>query len=217
VWKNEFRKSTAEISNLAGCSERTVRNILQFEHDYGVVNNPFAQLHGGRRLLSTGDMDYISSTIQATPVIYLDEIQERLLLYRNIDVSLSTVSCALKNLALTHKKVTHEAIECNELVRACWQAEHGDIPAEYCVWLDEAGVDNHTNRHDEGWAMVGRACVRQTLFLHGRRYSILPAFTCDGYIALDIFEGSVNKERFIGFLNELVSFVYISNHQTHFL
>ncbi|KIK42780.1 hypothetical protein CY34DRAFT_62694, partial [Suillus luteus UH-Slu-Lm8-n1] len=32
-------------------------------------------------------------------------------------------------------------------------------------------------------------------------YSILPAFSSDGFIALDIFEGSVNKERFIQFLN----------------
>ncbi|TFK78757.1 hypothetical protein K466DRAFT_468528, partial [Polyporus arcularius HHB13444] len=33
------------------------------------------------------------------------------------------------------------------------------------------------------------------------RYSILPALTMDGIIALDIFEGSVNKERFLQFLN----------------
>jgi len=31
---------------------------------------------------------------------------------------------------------------------------------------------------------------------------VLPAFTCAGYIALDIVEGSVTKEKFITFLEE---------------
>ena len=31
---------------------------------------------------------------------------------------------------------------------------------------------------------------------------MLPAFTCAGYIALDIVEGSVTKEKFITFLEE---------------
>ena len=39
-------------------------------------------------------------------------------------------------------------------------------------------------------------------FIHGQCYSILPAFTSDGFIALDNFEGSVNKDHFMWFLNE---------------
>ncbi|EIW58335.1 uncharacterized protein TRAVEDRAFT_124639, partial [Trametes versicolor FP-101664 SS1] len=33
------------------------------------------------------------------------------------------------------------------------------------------------------------------------RFSLLPALSLDGIIALDIFEGSVNKERFIAFVH----------------
>ncbi|KIK34419.1 hypothetical protein CY34DRAFT_39822, partial [Suillus luteus UH-Slu-Lm8-n1] len=33
-------------------------------------------------------------------------------------------------------------------------------------------------------------------------FSVLPAFSCEGIIALDIFEGSVNKEWFMKFLND---------------
>ncbi|KAI9059853.1 hypothetical protein FKP32DRAFT_1578970 [Trametes sanguinea] len=47
---------------------------------------------------------------------------------------------------------------------------------------------------------MGQACVRRTTFLRGQRYSVLPALSVDGIIALDIFEGSVNKERFISFV-----------------
>ncbi|KAJ7659634.1 hypothetical protein DFH06DRAFT_922001, partial [Mycena polygramma] len=34
------------------------------------------------------------------------------------------------------------------------------------------------------------------------RFSMLPALSCHGIIALDIFEGLVNKEKFIQFISE---------------
>ena len=71
---------------------------------------------------------------------------------------------------------------------------------EYIIWLDEAGIDDHTNQRAQGWAKLGQACVRRAAFIRGERFSILPALTCDGIIALDIFEGTVNKEKFINFL-----------------
>ena len=83
-----------------------------------------------------------------------------------------------------------------------WQAEYGDIPANYFVWLDKSSVDDCTNQHMDGWAVSGHACVHCTMFIRGQQYSVLPAFTSEGYIALDIFEGSVNKERFICFLED---------------
>ena len=105
-------------------------------------------------------------------------------------------------LALSRKQVSPDAAERNELLRATWQAAYADIPADYIVWLDESSVDDRTNQRQMGWAQVGRACVRKEFFVRGQRYSVLPALTCDGYIALDIFEGAVNKEKFLTFLNE---------------
>jgi hypothetical protein len=79
---------------------------------------------------------------------------------------------------------------------------YGDIPADYFIWLDESSVDDYTNQCTHGWAAVGHACVHRATFIRGQRYSILPALTSDGIITLDIFEGSVNKEKFIQFLKE---------------
>jgi hypothetical protein len=90
----------------------------------------------------------------------------------------------------------------NKLLRATWQAEYGDIPAEYFVWLDESSVDNHTNQCMNGWAVCICPCVHWAMFIWGQQYWVLLAITSKGYIALDIFEGSVNKERFIHFLEE---------------
>ena len=93
-------------------------------------------------------------------------------------------------------------MERNKLLGATWQVEHGDIPAEYFVWLDESSIDDHTNQCTNGWAVSGHACGCHAMFIWGQWYSVLPALMSKGYIALDIFEGSVNKGRFIHFLEE---------------
>jgi hypothetical protein len=124
---------------------------------------------------------------------------------RDVEVSISTLSRTLNRLAITHKAVAKEAMERNEHLRATWQVVMGQYDACQLVFVDEAGVDDRTNIRQNGWAPLGQACVRRTTFLRGRKYSILPALSCDGILALEIFEGSVNHERFVNFLrNHLV-------------
>ena len=210
TWHEEKHLSPKEIADLAGCCVRTVYYILSYHREFNTSRDPFTRgAHGHPRSLDTGDMNYIAALIDARPKIYLDEIQEQLLTARDVLVSVPTLSRALRHMALANKQVANAALERNELLRATWQAAYADIPAEYCVWLDEASVDDLTNQRTAGWAPMGRACVCRAAFIRGQRYSVLPALTCDGIIALDIFEGSVNKERFIQFLNEqLVSAIF---------
>ncbi|KAJ7824503.1 hypothetical protein B0H13DRAFT_1579763, partial [Mycena leptocephala] len=75
----------AEIAQLAGCCIRTVYDVLAFQRDYGQTTNPFSRPRGGSRTLSTSDINYIASVLQAHPKIYLDELQQRLLESRGIE------------------------------------------------------------------------------------------------------------------------------------
>ena len=68
------------------------------------------------------------------------------------------------------------------------------------VALDESAVDGKTGQHHYGQSPSGQSCVHQMSFLWGVCYSILPALTTEGIIALDIFKGSVMKEIFLSFL-----------------
>ncbi|KAH6880190.1 hypothetical protein BKA70DRAFT_1061320, partial [Coprinopsis sp. MPI-PUGE-AT-0042] len=138
-WHVEFGLSTEELATLAGCSRRNVQYILSYFRDFNALRNPFARgVMGRRRALTSVDINFINSMLQAQPKLYLDEIQERLLRYRHVDVSLATISRTLRRLSISHKLVSAEAAERNELLRAVWQAEWGHHPAEYFVWLDEA-------------------------------------------------------------------------------
>ena len=154
AWHSELGKSDTEIAALANCSEHTVREVLWLHHTFGVVRNPFAQPRGGRRPLTTGDLNFISSLLVANPCLYLDELQDQLATDRDTHVSILTVSRAVRSLALSCKRVSAAAMERNELLHATWQAEYGDIPADYFVWLDESSVDDHTNQRTHGWAAL---------------------------------------------------------------
>ena len=74
--------------------------------------------------------------------------------------------------------------------------------------LDESDVDDFTNQRHYGWALTGRARVSRDTFIRGRRYLILPALTYEGIVALDIFEESASKERFIQFLRDQIVSLY---------
>ena len=135
VWYHEQQKMAPQIALLAGCSLRAVYYILSYDRDYGTINNPFAQTVGRTRGLNTGDLNYLISLLEARPKIYLDELQEELFTARDVDVSIPTISCALRQWEMSNKTVASAALERNELLRATWQAEYGDIPAEYCIWF----------------------------------------------------------------------------------
>ncbi|KAJ6576918.1 hypothetical protein DFH09DRAFT_812878, partial [Mycena vulgaris] len=70
--------------------------------------------------------------------------------------------------------------------------------------LDESTVDNKAAQRSHGRSTAGTPCVQCMTFIRGTRYSILPALTMEGIVALNIFEGSVTKEHFLGFLREQV-------------
>jgi hypothetical protein len=46
--------------------------------------------------------------------------------------------------------------------------------------------------------------VKKTVFVRGKRYTILPALSLDGIIGLDIMEGSYDKQKFKDFIMDKV-------------
>ena len=65
---------------------------------------------------------------------------------------------------------------------------------ELFIFLDESAVDQSTAERMYGCSTIGTRCVRRASFVRGIRHSVLPALSCDGIIAMDIFAGSVTKD-----------------------
>ena len=143
-------------------------------------------------------------------MLYLDEILSRLEEAWNTSVFLATLQHALIRLNLTQKTVSKQAQEQNDYLHAVWEGEMAEYDNPDCfLFLDESAVNNLTTQQCAGWSPHKVPCVHCTTFLCGVHYSILPVLTMDGMVALDIFEGSVNQEWFLGFLREQIVNVFI--------
>ena len=62
--------------------------------------------------------------------------------------------------------------------------------------LDESAANEFTKDRKFGWSMVGCPAVKERDFRRSERWSILPAYTKDGYMAWKIFQGSYTKQIF---------------------
>jgi hypothetical protein len=142
--------------------------LLRLHREFGAICSPFAQPRGGRRSLTTGDLNYIESLLSANPCLYLDELQDWLAEVRDTHVSIATISRAVRSLGLKRKCIAATAMERNELLRATWQAAYGDIPADYFVWLNESSVDDRANQRTHGWAPLGRHGLCSPCNIHSR-------------------------------------------------
>ena len=110
-WRFEEHMTALQISILAGYSEQTAYEVLRLHRDYGQVTNPFTRSRGRPRVLENGDVEYIYALLQANPALYLDELQEQLFSVRDKDVSLASLSRAIRRLAMTHKQILKTATE----------------------------------------------------------------------------------------------------------
>ena len=194
-----------EVANTFNISLGFVHHVVDLHRKYGQVTDPYTWSQRGHRILTFADEDYIRTLIERRPSIYLDEIQEKLLTKQEVYVSLATISQTLVWMQCSKKSLSCRAVERNEGLRNLWELEVAEFDdPEFFVFIDESAIDNRTVQRSGGWLLVGGRSVSCCTFLRGKRHSILPALSSDGIIALDIFEGSVNKERFLQFLCEQV-------------
>lgn len=81
---------------------------------------------------------------------------------------------------------------------------------EQLIFLDESSKDERTLSRQYGYSFKNTPAIQKVVFLRGTRYTILPALSLDGILAVDIMIGSCNKERFCTFiLSQIVSIYFI--------
>jgi hypothetical protein len=89
-------------------------------------------------------------------------------------------------------------------LRARWMIKMSKWDPEDVVFLDETACTGRTPNRRWGWSSRGYACRVRRVNIKIKRWSILPAFLMDGYIAVEYFQGSFNTERFNVFVRNEV-------------
>jgi transposase len=72
-----------EIGQILGVKKSMIYQTLSYYRDYGVAYNPmaFASFPRGRpRVLTSTDLNLIKSLLSQDPTMYLDELQDELLI-----------------------------------------------------------------------------------------------------------------------------------------
>ena len=72
--------------------------------------------------------------------------------------------------------------------------------APQLIFLDETASHERTGDRKYGWSRVGAEAGVNTLFKRSKRWSVLPAYTLDGYIAWKTYHGSINEILFNDFV-----------------
>jgi len=98
------------------------------------------------------------------------------------------------------------AAERNELLRSAFIASIGRYRIDQLVFMDESSKDERTSTRLYGYSRVNSRALKKVVFIRGKRYTLLPALTERGIIAVDIIEGSCTKQRFKEFvISQVVS------------
>ena len=107
-------------------------------------------------------------------------------------------------------KLQKAALERNELVRAHYLATIGDhYTRNQLIFLDESAKDERSLSRLYGYSLRNTPAQKKVVFVHEKWYTILPAITMEGFVAVDIFEGSCDKKKFVDFvLGQVVSNTY---------
>ena len=73
------------------------------------------------------------------------------------------------------------------------------------IFLDESAKDERSLSRLYEYSPYNIHAYKKVVFVHGKQYTILPALTLEGFVAIDIFEGSCDRKRFVNFvLNQVV-------------
>lgn len=76
--------------------------------------------------------------------------------------------------------------------------------------MDESSKDDRTLTRLYGYSKINSRACKKVVFVRGKRYTLLPALTENGIIAVDIIEGSCTKQRFKEFvISQVVSILFI--------
>ena len=72
------------------------------------------------------------------------------------------------------------------------------------MFLDESACNKHTGDRKYGWAPIGEIAMMSEPLKYTEKFSVLPLYTENGYIAWDILKGSYDTDKFNEFMRNHV-------------
>jgi transposase len=192
-----------KMANVAGCSDRTIRNIDTNMRLFGNTRAP-ANGAGRQRLITPPMLAALCDHLLEKPGLYRDEMA--VFLYDEFDVlvSISSIGRALASIKWTKKVTRRIANERNADLRDFYLHKLSAFRSHQLVYVDESGCDKRIGFRRTGWSPLGVAPVEIAQFHRDRRHQILPAYNQDGVLFSQVFQGSTDGVVFEDFVEQLL-------------
>merc|ERR1712000_724672 len=202
--KGEETLRDEEIAReVVGCSTRSVCNARSNSLQHGTIDAPSKPLRRPREITENmclalqAKLQECSGMSQQAQANYL--YQEY-----GVRVSRSTIGRWVKRTGWSRKVTATYAKEQHPTLRDDYIYRRSLFKADQMVFLDESGVDRSVAIPKKGYAPRGVTPVQRKPFHRGKRFSFLPAYTLDGVIYCEIYEGHTDLEFFEGYLLRLL-------------
>ena len=92
------------------------------------------------------------------------------------------------------------AAQRNPELRQQWMEKLASYTAQQLVFVDESAANEQMGNRKYAWAPVGNCPHEYKPLQHSERWSILPAYTVDGFMTWNIEHGSFTNELFMDFI-----------------
>ncbi|EGO01428.1 hypothetical protein SERLA73DRAFT_49731, partial [Serpula lacrymans var. lacrymans S7.3] len=168
---------------------------------FGSVAPPIYPIQGCPHILNANQAEGIYSLLDNVPEIYLDKIQDWLVLAHDVHTSKTALFKNIRDAGLTYKILQKTASDRDNDLREEWlQDINTHFTARQFIMIDETNKNDWTIYQYYGQAPKGRRAMVQANFVWGEHYGPGAALTLDGYLsAMDIFHITVNGKDFFDF------------------
>lgn len=203
IWLADNDYSVNEICEIMDVSPRSItrwkKNILL----HGTFTPPPVPIQGRLKLLNANQMHDLFTLLEESPDLYLDEIQTWIAVHHDLLISISALQVNIADAGITYKLLRRAAAERDDAERGAWRAYMtANFHSSQLVFIDESSKDERTIYCHYGRAPSGQRAVIEANFVRGDRWSVVPALTVDGYLAVRVVPGSVDGAEFFDFIVE---------------
>jgi transposase len=169
---------------------------------FGAPNPPGRLRTGRHRKITTAARNSLLEYQRRHPWAFQDELALFLEEEWEVTVDKSTICRLLKREGISKKKGELIGPQSQPL-RTQWQAQMQNVTADQLVFCDESIFKDQSCWRLTGYGSIGEATRWSQDMTRGITYSILPAYTIDGYLpCTGIKKGFYNNEEFYDWVNE---------------
>lgn len=195
--------TTAQMAEVAGCSDRSIRAIRSNLRCFGTTKAPRNGV-GRPRTITPPMLQALCEHLLEKPELYQDEMVVFLWDEFGALVTTFSIGRALASVGWSKKAARQIAKERNADLRDFYLYNLSAFRSYHLVYVDESGCDKRIGFRRTGWSPLGVTPVQIAQFQREQRYQILPAYAQDGIVLSRVYQGTTDGPLFEDFIEQLL-------------